>query len=294
MIPFVCIRGNVLVKVLVTGVSGQLGHDVLRELEYRNIEAVGTDIHNLDITDFEAVETFVKNYKPDAIIHCSAYTAVDKAEEQPKECFNVNVYGTEFLAKSCRKYGAKLIYISTDYVFDGKGTTEYNVDDHKAPLNVYGQTKLQGELKVQENLNEYFIVRISWAFGGNGKNFIKTMLDLGGRLDEVSVVSDQIGSPTYTVDLACLLCDMVLTEKYGVYHATNEGFCSFAQLAQETFKQVGYTTKVNFIKSKEYPTKANRPLNSRLSKESLVDAGFQKLPHWQDAVHRYLISLNLI
>lgn len=288
------IRGSDRVKVLVTGASGQLGYDVLRELNNRNFECLGTDIQDFDITDFEAVDTFLSEYKPNAVIHCSAYTAVDKAEEQPEKCFNVNVEGTEFLAKSCKKYGAKLIYISTDYVFDGEGTTEYNVDDYKAPLSVYGQTKLQGELRVQENLDEYFIIRISWAFGMNGNNFIRTMLDLGGKLDEVRVVSDQIGSPTYTADLACLLCDMVLTEKYGVYHATNEGFCSFAQLAQETFKQVGYTTKVNFIKSEEYPTKANRPLNSRLSKESLVLAGFQRLPHWQDAVHRYLKSINLI
>lgn len=275
-------------KVLVTGVKGQLGYDVMKVLQARGIDCLGADIEVFDITDAKATTEFIKTYQPDAVIHCSAYTAVDKAEDNPELCEAVNGQGARNIAAVCKDINAKMIYISTDYVFPGIGSKEYEVDDPAGPLGLYGQTKLDGELAVKELLTKYFIVRISWVFGKNGNNFVKTMLRLGQAHSEVSVVSDQIGSPTYTADLAPLLCDMVVTEKYGTYHATNEGFCSWAEFAQEVFRQAGYATKVNFILTSEYPTRAIRPLNSRMSKKSLDEAGFSRLPNWQDAVGRYL------
>ena len=275
-------------KILVTGVNGQLGYDVVKELKKRGMECLGVDINDFDITDAGMTETFITDYKPDVVIHCSAYTAVDKAEDNLELCRKVNTEGPRNIANVCKKIDAKMIYISTDYVFPGQGEAFYETDDRTGPLGAYGQTKLDGELAVREILDKYFIVRISWVFGENGNNFIKTMLKLSETHDEVSVVSDQYGSPTYTEDLALLLCDMAVTEKYGVYHATNEGVCSWADLAEEVFKISGRKTKVKSITTEEYGAKAPRPKNSRMSKKSLDEAGFHRLPEWRDAVERYV------
>lgn len=278
-------------KVLVTGVGGQLGYDVIKELEKRNIDCVGADRAEFDIIDFEAAHKFITNYMPDAVIHCSAYTAVDKAEDEPELCHLVNAVGTENIAKISKEIDAKMIYISTDYVFDGTKDGYYEVDDISNPINVYGKTKLEGELAVQRILEKYFIVRISWVFGVNGNNFIKTMLRLGKERSELNVVADQIGSPTYTADLAPLLVDMIQTDKYGIYHATNEGECSWAEFAEEIFKVAGMDVKINHITTAEYLTKAKRPMNSRMSKAKLVDNGFKKLPSWMNALERYIREL---
>jgi dTDP-4-dehydrorhamnose reductase len=278
--------------ILVTGVNGQLGYDVVKELNRRNIECLGIDRAELDITDKNAVKDCIGKLKPDCVIHCAAYTAVDRAEDEEEVCAKVNVYGTDNIAKACKEIGPKMIYISTDYVFDGKGNTPFEVEDKIEPHSVYGKTKYEGELKVKEVLDKYFIVRISWVFGVNGNNFIKTMLRLGSEKESLNVVCDQIGSPTYTADLAPLLCDMAVSEKYGVYHATNEGFCSWAEFAGEIMKKAGLSCKVNPIPTSEYPAKAQRPFNSRLSKKSLVDNGFGLLPNWENALDRYLIELK--
>ena len=283
---------GVTMKILVTGANGQLGHDVVKELNKRNIECLGVDIEDFDITDKAATSEFITSYHPDAVIHCSAYTAVDKAEDNIELCRRVNAEGPRNIAKICKEIDAKMLYISTDYVFPGTGEHAYGTDDQTGPLGTYGQTKLEGELAVKELLTKYFIVRISWAFGKNGNNFVKTMLRIGKEREEINVVCDQIGSPTYTADLSPLLVDMVLTEKYGVYHASNEGFCSWAEFAQEIFKQAGYTTKVKYISTSEYPTKAKRPSNSRMSKKSLDEAGFKRLPTWQDALLSYLKEIE--
>ncbi len=275
-------------KVLVTGVGGQLGYDVMHELHKRGIDCCGADRVEFDITDYNATHKFITAYAPDAVIHCSAYTAVDKAEDEPELCRTVNAGGTENIAKVCQEIDAKMLYISTDYVFPGNGEAFYNVDDSTAPQNVYGQTKLEGELAVQKLVQKYFIVRISWVFGINGNNFIKTMLRLAETHKELGVVADQIGSPTYTADLAVLLVDMVQTDKYGTYHATNEGVCSWADFAEKIFATAGVEVKVNRIVSEAYPTKAKRPKNSRLSKAKLVQQGFGLLPSWQNAVERYI------
>lgn len=279
-------------KVLVTGVKGQLGFDVMKELAARNIEAVGADLEEFDITDMDQTKAFITKHKPDVVVHCSAYTAVDKAEENIDVCYNVNANGPRNIAEVCKEIDAKMVYISTDYVFPGDGDKFYEPDDATGPKGQYGKTKLAGEQAVKELLEKYFIVRISWVFGINGSNFVKTMLRLGKERDEINVVCDEIGSPTYTEDLAKLLCDMLVTEKYGVYHATNEGICSWADFTKEIFRIAGYTTKVNPITQKEYGAKAPRPLNSRMSKEKLVQNGFQKLPSWQDALERYIKQLN--
>lgn len=279
-------------KVLVTGVKGQLGYDVMKALRARNIDCYGTGRDDFDITDFNAVAKVITNYHPDAVIHCAAYTAVDKAEDNQNLCIAVNKEGTRNIAKICNMIDAKMLYVSTDYVFPGTGDQAYEVSDATDPLGVYGSTKLGGEFAVKEQLNKYFIVRISWVFGKNGNNFVKTMLKLGQTHDEVKVVCDQIGSPTYTADLALLLCDMVMTEKYGTYHATNEGLCSWAEFTAEIFTQAGYKTKVNAIPTSEYPTRAKRPFNSRMSKKSLDEAGFKRLPVWQDALKRYLQEIK--
>lgn len=274
-------------RILVTGASGQLGYDVCLELERRGIEHLGTV--SVDIRDREAVRSTIKAYGPDAVIHCAAYTAVDRAEEEPEKAFAVNVQGTRNIAEVCKEIGAKLMYISTDYVFQGLGTRPYEVDDPTGPLNVYGNSKLAGEQAVKDILEKYFIVRTSWVFGSHGSNFVKTMLRLNETRSTIQVVNDQIGSPTYTTDLAPLLCDMVQTEKYGTYHATNEGLCSWAEFAKTIFQESGRKTIVEEIPSTEYTAaKAVRPLNSRLSKRSLEEAGFQKLPHWRDALTRFL------
>lgn len=281
-----------IMKILVTGVKGQLGYDVMKVLRARNIPCVGADLEQFDITDAKGARTFIQNCAPDAVIHCSAYTAVDRAEENPEACAAVNADGPRNIAEACKKIGAKMVYISTDYVFPGTGERAYETDDPKGPLNVYGRTKLGGEEAVRAILGRYFIIRISWVFGKNGSNFIRTMLRLGKEKGAVNVVCDQIGSPTYTADLAPLLCNMVTTEKYGTYHATNEGYCSWAELAAEVFRQAGYPTKVNPVPTSAYPAKAKRPFNSRLSKRSLDEAGFARLPDWRDAVSRYLRELG--
>ncbi len=275
-------------KVLVTGVSGQLGFDVMRELLARGIEAKGASRSDFSLTDFAAMRRFVEAHRPTAIIHCAAYTAVDKAEDEPELCREVNAAATGELARLAKEIGAKFLYISTDYVFPGTGEGFYEPEDEKAPCNVYGESKLLGEEAAREALEDLFIVRISWVFGENGKNFIKTMLRLAETHEELSVVGDQIGSPTYKRDLARLLADMIETRKYGVYHATNEGTCSWAELAAEALRCAGKKTRVKAIKTEEYPTKAQRPKNSRLSKKCLDDAGFSRLPDWRDAVARYV------
>lgn len=293
-------------KVLVTGTSGQLGFDVMEELARRGHSGVGADRADseaefehvvLDITDKEAVTRVITEVKPDAVVHCAAWTNVDAAEDPAnlRAVRAVNVDGTENLAKACREVGAKMVYISTDYVFDGSGERPWEPDDKNyAPINVYGQSKLDGELKVAENLEKYFIVRIAWVFGRNGKNFVKTMMEVGVGRDMVKVVDDQIGTPTYTVDLARLLVDMIETEKYGYYHATNEGgYISWADFTEEIYKQAEMNTKVERVSTAEYEkiagrTVAKRPFNSRLDKSKLVKAGFTPLPTWQDALSRYL------
>ena len=280
-------------KVLVTGVGGQFGYDVVKVLKERNIEYIGADLKEFDITDFAAAHKFITDYGPDAVIHCSAYTAVDRAEEEPELCHRVNAVGPENIAKICKEIDAKMIYISTDYVFSGTGEDFYEVESPTGPQNVYGQTKLLGELAVKNILKKYFIVRISWVFGSNGNNFIKTMLNVGKELSELNIVADQIGSPTYTADLAPLLCDMVVTDKYGTYHATNEGICSWAEFAEEIFRIAKIDCKVNHITTEEYPTKAARPKNSRMSKKRLNKVGFMNLPVWQGAVARYLKEMGI-
>lgn len=279
-------------RILVTGASGQLGYDVERELERRGIEHLGTSSRELDITDREAVERLMAAYRPDAAIHCAAYTKVDLAEDEPERCWAVNADGTRNMAAACRKTGAKLLYISTDYVFPGTGERSYETGDPTGPVNTYGRSKLAGELAVQSLLEKYFIVRISWVFGKNGNNFVKTMLRLAETKAELSVVCDQIGSPTYTADLAPLLCDMVQTERYGVYHATNEGTCAWSEFAEAIFELAGRQVVVHPIPTSAYPTRAVRPLNSRMSKERLRDNGFQELPEWKNALARYLKEIT--
>lgn len=302
-------------KVFVTGVAGQLGHDVMNELASRGYIGVGTDLAesysgiqdgtyvtmaeyvSLDITNKEAVMNTIKSVKPDVVVHCAAWTAVDLAEDEDKQekVKAINVDGTQNIANACKEIDAKMVYISTDYVFDGQGTTPWQPDckDYK-PLNVYGETKLGGELAVSNTLSKYFIVRIAWVFGKNGNNFIKTMLNVGKKFDTLKVVNDQIGTPTYTYDLARLLVDMIETDQYGYYHATNEGgYISWYDFACEIFKQAGYTNKVIPVTTKEYGlSKAARPFNSRLDKSKLVENGFKPLPTWQDALKRYLQEIK--
>lgn len=302
-------------KFFVTGVGGQLGHDVMNELHSRGYAGVGSDIApaysgvadgsavttmpyvQLDITDAAAVKAVLSEVKPDVVVHCAAWTAVDMAEDDDKVALvrAINAGGTQNIADVCKELGCKMIYISTDYVFDGQGEEPWQPDckDYK-PLNVYGQTKLEGELAVANTLDKYFVVRIAWVFGLNGKNFIETMLNVGTKLDTLRVVNDQIGTPTYTLDLSRLLVDMAETEKYGYYHATNEGgYISWYDFACEIFRQAGYATKVVPVTTEEYGlSKAARPFNSRLDKQKLVDAGFMPLPTWQDALARYLKEIE--
>ncbi|MFR4439974.1 MAG: dTDP-4-dehydrorhamnose reductase [Hungatella sp.] len=280
-------------RVLVTGVKGQLGYDVVNELEERGHESVGVDIEEMDITDAASVETVITETGVDAVIHCAAYTAVDAAEDNEELCRKVNEEGTRNIARVCKELDLKMMYISTDYVFNGQGTRPWEPDDEREPLNVYGETKCGGELAVEELLEKYFIVRIAWVFGVNGKNFIKTMLNLGKTRDSLTVVSDQVGSPTYTYDLARLLVDMIETEKYGRYHATNEGYCSWYEFACEIFRQAGMNVSVSPVDSSAYPAKAKRPLNSRMSKDKLDEMGFERLPSWQDALGRYLQEIDV-
>lgn len=279
-----------MMKVFVTGTGGQLGHDVMDILSERGIPCVGADLPEFDLTHADAVKKQVLACAPDAIIHCAAYTAVDKAEECPEDAYAVNAAGTRAIAEAAKLLDAKMIYVSTDYVFDGQGETPFQVDDRKGPQNQYGLTKLQGEEAVIELLDKYFIVRTSWVFGGkNGKNFVRTMLHLAETRDTLDVVCDQVGTPTYSYDLAVLLCDMVVTDRYGVYHGTNENFCSWYEFACEIFRQAGKQMTIHPVLTSNYTAAvAKRPLNSRLSKQCLDEAGFHRLPTWQDALHRYL------
>ena len=278
--------------VLITGILGQLGFDLAKELTKRGVEYVAPSLEELELTTEAGAKNFILEKKPDVIAHCAAYTAVDKAESEAELAITVNGMGTRWVAEAAREVGAKMIYISTDYVFGGDGKIPYEVNDEKKPVNVYGRSKLLGEDAVNAIVEKHFIVRTSWVFGINGHNFIKTMLKLAETKDKLNVVNDQIGSPTYTVDLAKLLADMMATEKYGTYHATNEGFCSWAEFTREIFKQAGLKVEVDGIPTAEYPTPARRPFNSRLSKKSLDEAGFERLPTWQDALARYLVELK--
>ena len=297
-------------KVLVTGVGGQLGYDVINELAKRSYEAIGSDIQEkenidlpceyvkLDITDKQSVEDVISSFRPDGVVHCAAWTAVDAAEEAQNKAkvFSINVEGTKNIVTACKKTDCKMVYISTDYVFNGQGTEPWQPDCKSyAPLNIYGESKLQGELAVVETLTKYFIVRIAWAFGKNGNNFVKTMLNIGSKHDIVKVVNDQIGTPTYTLDLARLLVDMLETEKYGYYHATNEGgYISWYDFACEIFNKAGYTTTLLPVTTDEYDcSKARRPFNSRLDKSKLADNGFALLPTWKDALNRYMKELEV-
>ena len=275
-------------KVAVTGCKGQLGADLTAEMEKRNIQAAGIDIDTVDITDYEALEAFVEAEKPDAVVHLAAYTAVDKAEQEKEKCALINVKGTENIAKICGEKGIKLLYTSTDYIFGGEGDTPFETDSSPAPCNYYGLTKYEGEQAVKKHCPQHFIVRISWVFGVHGKNFVYTMLRLAENNREIRVVNDQTGSPTFTPDISKLICDMIATDKYGVYHATNEGFCTWAELAAEIMRRAGKDTKIIPVSTEQYPTPAKRPRNSRLSKKSLDDAGFTRLPRWEDALDRFL------
>lgn len=275
-------------KIIVTGAKGQLGSDVMQRLSEIGAEAIGADIDRLDITDEKAVDLFFKESRADGVIHCAAYTNVDLAESQREICRKINADGTRNIAAACEKYGMKLLYLSTDYVFDGRGTEPFETDSPKAPCNFYGETKLEGEMEAARLCKKLFIVRISWVFGENGKNFVKTMLRLASEKPEISVVCDQTGSPTYTKDLAVLLCEMISGCKYGVYHATNEGVCSWAEFADKIMELSKSETKIIPIPSSEYKSAAVRPANSRLSKSSLDKNGFSRLPHWEDALQRFL------
>ncbi|PWM76638.1 MAG: dTDP-4-dehydrorhamnose reductase [Phascolarctobacterium sp.] len=275
-------------KVLVTGANGQLGYDVVKELQKQKIECYGATRQDFDIINFEATEKFIVDYNPEAIIHCAAYTAVDKAEDEQGLCYLVNASATENIAEICKKINAKMIYISTDYVFDGTKKGFYEVDDKPNPINVYGKTKLLGEQAVQKILEKYFVVRISWVFGEHGNNFVKTMLKLGKEHKELNVVADQFGSPTYTADLAPLLVKMIQTEKYGIYQATNEGICNWAEFAKEIFRIAEMNVKVNNITSSEYQTKAKRPLNSKMSKEKIKINFIYRLQNWNDALQNFI------
>ncbi|MGN0547011.1 MAG: dTDP-4-dehydrorhamnose reductase [Acutalibacteraceae bacterium] len=275
-------------KIIVTGSRGQLGSDVTAQLKKEGIEVIEASLPETDITDSQAVENLVAESEADGVIHCAAYTNVDLAESEKELCRKINVDGTLNIARSCKKHDIPLLFTSTDYVFSGEGNSPFETDSEKAPCNFYGESKLCGENAVIENCDKYFILRISWVFGENGKNFVKTMLRLAETKSEINVVADQIGSPTYTKDLAVLICEMIKTDKYGVYHATNEGFCSWADFAEKIMEYSNLPVKINRISSDEYKSAAVRPLNSRLSKKSLDEAGFCRLPDWQDALKRFL------
>lgn len=276
--------------VLITGARGQLGCDLVNELSNRNIKFIATDSDDLDITNDTLVSSFFDKHNVTCVIHSAAFTQVDKAEEEKELAYKINVKGTENIVNECKKYDIPMVYFSTDYIFGGEGDKPYKVDDKANPLGEYAKTKYEGELLVRK-LNKYFIIRISWVFGKNGNNFIKTMLKLSETKTELNVVSDQIGSPTYTVDLSKLVADMIKTDKYGVYHATNEGFVSWADFAREIFKVANKNVIVHDVTSEEYNAKAKRPKNSRLDKSKLIENGFYKLPTWQDALNRFLKEL---
>ena len=279
-------------RVLVTGVSGQLGHDVLISLQERGHEPIGVDRSKMDLTDNSQIRGFIKECTPDAIIHCAAYTAVDNAEDNKELCRQINAIAVKEVAECAKELDIPMIYISTDYVFDGSKDGEYSEDDIPNPINIYGKTKLEGELYVQNILEKYYIVRISWVFGENGNNFIDTMIKLSKDRDELNVIDDQIGSPTYTKDLAPLLVEMIESDKYGIYHATNDGYCTWYEFAKEIFKIDNINIKVNPILTNQYPTKAKRPINSKMKKNKLSKANFNELRNWKDALKEYINTIK--
>ncbi len=279
-------------RILVTGYKGQLGYDVVKRLRSRSIECRGVDLDDFDLTDKTAVRSYLTSYAPDRVVHCAAYTAVDRAEEDTETCYRVNVLGTASIAEYCSDNDIPMMYFSTDYVFDGTGVNPFDTDSLRNPQNQYGRTKAQGEDEVTSRLTKFFILRTSWVFGVNGSNFIKTMLRLGKERSDINVVNDQFGSPTYTSDLAILIADMINTNKYGIYHATNEGICSWYEFACKIMELAHLPAKVHPVSTAEYPVKALRPMNSRMSKASLDRQGFSRLPHWEDALTRYLGELE--
>lgn len=278
--------------VIVTGVGGQLGYEVVRELDRRAILYKGLSRKDLDITDKTAVINVFDELRPDTVIHCAAYNYVDMAEEEENNCNLVNITGTENIASACKKYGSKMMFFSTDYVFDGNKKSEYETNDIQNPLSVYGKSKAEAEKIILQTLDKYFVLRISWLFGINGNNFVKSILNISKEKNIIDVVKDQIGSPTYARDLARLICDMIATEKYGVYQATNEGFCSRSEFAEKILALSGKKNTVNPVSASDYPSAAKRPINSRLSKKSLDNAGFNRLPRWEDAIDRYLKEME--
>lgn len=275
-------------KVLVTGVNGQLGYDVVKELDKRGHQAVGVDRESMDLTSTQQIKECIETVNPEAIIHCAAYTAVDKAEDEEELCRRVNAIASKEIAEYAKALDIPMIYISTDYVFDGTKDGEYTEEDMPNPINVYGKTKYEGEVYVQDTLEKYYIVRISWVFGENGNNFIDTMLRLAKERDSLNVINDQVGSPTYTKDLAPLLVDMIETDKYGIYHATNEGYCTWYEFAKEIFKIANIDIKVNPINTSEYPTKAIRPMNSKMNKNKLEKNSFYRLRNWKYSLLDYI------
>lgn len=283
---------NFSIKVLVTGVNGQLGYDVIDRLNELEIEAIGVGRNDFDISDKDKTQEYILKSKPDVVVHCAAYTAVDKAEDEKEKCYAINVEGTRNIAEACKKIDAKMVYISTDYVFDGQGEKPQPEDKHTNPINYYGYTKEQGEKIIKELLDNYFIIRTSWVYGKNGENFVKTMLKLSETKDEINVVSDQIGAPTYTVDLAEFIVNLLQTDKYGVYHGVNESYCSWYDFAKAIFEKSNINIKVNPIETNSYPSKAKRPKNSRLSKGNTDKAEFNRLPHWEDALNRFLAEIR--
>ena len=284
---------TIFMKILVTGIRGQLGWDVMKVLKARNIEAVGVNSDDMDITDRESVDRVFAREMPDAVIHCAAWTAVDAAEDEEAACRAVNVDGTAHIAEACRRTGAVMMYFSTDYVFNGEGETPWKPDDPTGPASVYGQSKLDGENAVRRILpDRHFIIRLQWVYGINGKNFVKTMLRLSETHSRLTVVCDQIGGPSYTPDLARLACDMIVTDRFGTYHAANTGFCSWYEFAKAIFAEAGKEVEVVPVSSDQYPAKAKRPHNSRLDTSKLTENGFDQLPSWQDALHRFILELN--
>ena len=281
-------------KIVVTGANGQLGYDTVRVLSEVGHKVIPADLPDIDITDKDRIQNLIVKENPDAVIHLAAYVAVDKAEEERDICSDINVKGTSYIAEICGKLSIPVLYTSTDYVFNGRGTDPYEIDSPVGPENQYGFTKLMGEQEIRKYCSKYFIVRISWVFGINGKNFVNTIIELSSLRDSLDVVCDQVGSPTYTADLAVLIKSMIESDKYGIYHATNEGFCSWSDFAEEIIRLTGADTFINPVLSSEYKTAAVRPHNSRLSKESLDRAGFDRLPDWHDALRNYLVLKGVI
>ncbi len=280
------------IKVLVTGYNGQLGYDVVKKLKSLNIQTLGVDISDFDLTDIDAVNKFINQYQPDVIVHCAAYTAVDKAESNKELCYKINVDGTRNIAEAAKRVEAKLVYISTDYIFNGQGSEPHEINEAIDPINYYGFTKAEGEKIVSQLVDHHYIIRTSWVYGINGHNFVKTMLRLAETKKEISVVGDQIGVPTYTVDLANFIVDVIQTKKYGIYHGVNSGYCSWAEFAKRIFKLNNSEVIVHEIETKNYPTDAKRPLNSRLSKKVNTENGFELFPDWEDALDRYFVELK--